>query len=417
MIRFISFPYPVVALSLFILTACCATGGQLMGDPQDPYPLKSPPRIGQIVHLATGRLVTPAQMLAVAGDSRIVYVGETHDNPASHRLELQILQGLAERHPGRIALGMEMFVRSQQPVLDRWVAGLLDEKAFLKESRWYDTWRMDFAYYRDLLNYARDHHIPVIALNAEKELVSAVHAKTPDQLTPAERAQLPELDLGDPYQRAMVKAIFGGHSHGAVHLDGFVRAQTLWDETMAESAARFLESPAGKDRHLMVVAGGNHISYGFGIPRRVFRRLPVSYVLIGGREIEIPPDKQDRLMDVTIPEFPLLPYDFLAFQAYEDLPNAGISLGVMIEPTKAGRGLVVTGVTPGSNAERAGVLPGDLLVALDGEPLAEYLDLVQGVKQKRPGDHGTLQVERQGRTLRLDVLFQAAGKGSRPGKQ
>ena len=134
MIRFIVFPYPAVALCLFILTACCATGGQLMGDPQDPYPLKSPPRIGQIVHLATGHLVTPAQMLAVAGDSRIVYVGETHDNPASHRLEVQILQGLAERHPGRIALGMEMFVRSQQPVLDRWSAGLLDEKTFLKES-------------------------------------------------------------------------------------------------------------------------------------------------------------------------------------------------------------------------------------------------------------------------------------------
>lgn len=417
MIRFIFFPCLAVALCLFPLTARCATGGQLMGDPQDPYPLKSPPRIGQIVHLATGYLVTPAQMLAVAGDSRIVYVGETHDNPASHRLELQILQGLAERHPGRIALGMEMFVRSQQPVLDRWVAGLLDEKAFLKESRWYDTWRMDFAYYRDLLNYARDHHIPVIALNAEKELASAVRAKTPDQLTPAERAHLPELDLGDTYQRAMVKAIFGGHSHGEMHLDGFVRAQTLWDETMAESAARFLESPAGKDRHLMVVAGGNHISYGFGIPRRVFRRLPASYVLIGGREIEIPPDKQDRLMDVTIPEFPLLPYNFLAFQAYEDLPNKGISLGVMIEPTKAGHGLVVTGVTPGSNAERAGVLPGDLLVALDGEPLAEHLDLVQGVKQKRPGDHGTLQVERQGQTIKLDVLFQAAEKGSRPGKQ
>lgn len=417
MIRFIVFPYPAVALCLFILTACCATGGQLMGDPQDPYPLKSPPRIGQIVHLATGHLVTPAQMLAVAGDSRIVYVGETHDNPASHRLEVQILQGLAERHPGRIALGMEMFVRSQQPVLDRWVAGLLDEKAFLKESRWYDTWRMDFAYYRDLLNYARDHHIPVIALNAEKELISVLRAKTPEQLTPGERAQLPELDLGDTYQRAMVKAIFGGHSHGAMHLDGFVRAQTLWDETMAESAARYLTSPAGKDRHLMVVAGGNHISYGFGIPRRVFRRLPTSYVLIGGREIEIPPDKQDRLMDVTIPEFPLLPYDFLAFQAYEDLPNKGVSLGVTIEPTATGRGLVVTGVVTGSNAERAGVRQGDLLLALDGETLTENFDLVNSVKQKRPGDHGTLRVERQGQTLRLDVLFQPDGEGHPQGKQ
>ncbi|HEX9078468.1 MAG TPA: ChaN family lipoprotein, partial [Desulfuromonadaceae bacterium] len=341
----------------------------------------------------------------------------THDNPASHRLELQILRGLAERHPGRLALGMEMFVRSQQPVLDRWVAGLLDEKTFLRESRWYDVWRMDFGYYRDLLNFARERRIPIIALNAEQKLVSALSTKTPDQLTPAERANLPELDLGDPYQRAMVKAIFGGHSHGEMHLDGFVRAQTLWDETMAESAARFLESPAGRDRQLMVVAGGNHISYGFGIPRRVFRRLPVSYVLIGGREIEIPPEKQDRLMDVTMPEFPLRPYDFVAFQAYESLPGAGISLGVTVEPSATGRGLVVIGVAQGSNAERAGVRKGDLLLALDGETVKDTVDLITGVKRKRPGDHGTLQVERQGRALKLDVLFQAEGKGPAAGKR
>ena len=410
------FSYLVVALCLFALTACCAPGEQLMGDPQEPYPVQSPPKVGQIVHLPTGILVTPEQMLAVAGDSRIVYVGETHDNPASHRLELQVLRGLARRHPGRLALGMEMFVRSQQPVLDRWSAGLLDEKTFLKESHWYDIWRMDFAYYRDLLNFAREQHIPVIALNAEKELVSALLAKTPDQLSPRERAQLPELDLGDPYQRAMVKAIFGGHSHGEMQLDGFIRSQTLWDETMAESAVRYLTSAAGKDRHLLVLAGGNHISYGFGIPRRVFRRLPASYCLIGGREINIPPDKQDRLMDVTIPEFPLRPYDFLAYLTYEDLPNAGSSLGVMIEPATAGRGLVVAGVVPGSNAERAGILHGDRLLALDGEALVENFDLVYAVKQKRPGDHAVLQIERKGQTLNLDVLFRAEGKGHSSGK-
>ena len=275
-----------------------------MGDPQDPYPLKAPPRIGDIVHLPTGTVVTLAQMLTVAGDARIVYLGETHDNPASHRLELQVLQGLAERHPGRQALGMEMFTRSQQPALDRWVAGELDEKAFLKESRWFESWKMDFDYYRDLLNFARDRHIPVIALNAEKSLVAAVRSTAPDQLSAEERAQLPELDLTDPYQRGMVAAIFGGHSHGEMLLDGFVRAQTVWDETMAESVARYLASPAGADKHLLVVAGGNHVSNGFGIPRRAFRRLPASYVLIGGQEIELSADKQSRLMDVQHPRVP-----------------------------------------------------------------------------------------------------------------
>ncbi|HWI40236.1 MAG TPA: ChaN family lipoprotein, partial [Verrucomicrobiae bacterium] len=90
----------LLVAAISTLTACSHSGSRLAGNPENPYPLHAPPKIGDIVHLPTGRLVTPAQMLAVAADARIVYVGETHDNPASHRLELQLLQGLAERHPG-----------------------------------------------------------------------------------------------------------------------------------------------------------------------------------------------------------------------------------------------------------------------------------------------------------------------------
>jgi uncharacterized iron-regulated protein len=356
-------------------------------------------------------------MLAVAGDARIVYVGETHDNPASHRLELQVLQALAERYPGHVALGMEMFVRSQQPALDRWVAGGLDEKAFLKESHWFDNWNMDFAYYRDLLNFARERHIPVIALNAEKSLVKAVRSKAPEQLSPAERAQLPQLDMTDPYERGLVTAIFGEHSHGAMSIDGFIRAQTVWNETMAESAARYLASPAGEDKHLLVIAGGDHVSNGFGIPRRVFRRLAASYTIIGGKEINIPPDKRDRMMNVDIPDFPMTPYDFQVYQAYENLPETGVRLGVMIEAAPAGRGLVVKGVLPGSNAERAGLQQGDLLLSLDGESLTENFDLTYAVQRKHPGDRGVVQVERQGKTLKLEFVFLAAQKDHQHGKK
>ena len=394
------------ALSLMVMTACTPATKKYLGNPENPYPLISAPKVGDIVHLPTGTLVSAEQMMAIAGDARVVYVGETHDNPASHRLELATLMALAERYPGKVTLGMEMFTRSQQPVLDRWVAGELDEKAFLKASRWFDTWKMDFAYYRDLLIFARDRHIPLLALNAEKSLVQAVRTKPVEELSGEEKAQLPQMDLSDPYQRAMTEGIFGGHSHGKMHVEGFLRAQTLWDETMAESIARYLAAPEGKDRRLVVVAGGNHVSYGFGIPRRVFRRLPTSYVLIGGHEVEIAREKQPEMMDVEVPDFPTVPYDFMAYFAYEELQKTGVLLGVMFEPDPKGRGLTVNGVVPDSNAARAGVKAGDLLLSLDGDPLIDSLDLIYAVKQKHAGDKSKLKLDREGETLTLDILFQ-----------
>ena len=150
-----------VSLTLLLLTACTMTQ-QPIGDPEVPYPPKAGVAVGDIVHLPTGTKVSREQMIGAITDARIVYVGETHDNPAAHRLELELLQAVAAKHPGKVSLGMEMFNSEQQPVLDRWVAGKLGEKEFLKEADWYGVWGLDFAYYRDILHYARDHHIPVM---------------------------------------------------------------------------------------------------------------------------------------------------------------------------------------------------------------------------------------------------------------
>ena len=396
-------------LILLCLVTACSTPARLIGNPENPYPRKSPPQVGEIVHLPTGTVVSLAQMLDVASDARIVYVGETHDNPASHRLELQLLQGLAERHPGRLALGMEMFTHSQQPVLDEWVAGALDEKTFLKKSRWFVNWEMDFAYYRDLLYFARDRHIPLIALNADRKLVDAVRSKPLEQLSAEERARIPQMDQDDPYLRVMVTEIFGDSSHAGMHLDGFLRAKILRDETMADAVTAYLKGPAGEDKHLLVLAGSDHVTHGVGIPRRVFRRLPASYVLIGGEELNLGPDKQDRIMNVDIPEFPMVSFHFLAYLDYENLPESGVRLGVMIEAAPDGRGLEVRKVVPGSTAERAGLQQGDRLLSFDGDPLTESPDLIYAVKKKQPGQKGTVQIERQGETLTVDLLFRADG--------
>ncbi len=395
------------ALSTLVLGACSAP--KMLADPEKPYPQTTEPSVGQVLHLPTGVFVEEPQMLQAVADARIVYVGETHDNPAAHRLQLAVLRTLAERYPGQVALGMEMFTPSQQPALDRWVAGELSEKEFLKTSRWYQVWRMDFDLYRPLLDFARQQQIPVIGLNAEKALVRKVAQSDLAELAESDQANLPQMDMTDPYQRALVEAIFGGHSQGSSQLDGFVRAQTLWDETMAANVAAYLGAQGREQVRMLVVAGGNHIRFGFGIPRRVFRRLPSSYALVGSTEIVIPENKKDRLMDVEMPKFPMPPYDYLTFTEYEDLGKQEVKLGVLLDDT--GGRVGITGVLPGSNAERAGLQKDDILVRFDSTPLQENFDLVYEVKQKKPGDQARLEVDRQGESLQITIEFAPQAPG------
>ncbi len=403
-------------LTLVAMTACTPAKPHRLGDPQSPYPPSREPVLGDVLHLPTGFYVSEAQMLAAAGDARVVYVGETHDNPASHRLELTVLKALYARYPGRVALGMEMFTTGQQEVLNRWVTGELSEKEFLKTSRWFDVWNMDFAYYRDLLVFARDNGIPVMGLNASKELVRSVGQTDFADLPDADKKLLPEIDMSDPYHTAMVKAIFGGHTKGNNMLDGFLRVQNLWDETMAENVARFLKSKQGDEPwHMVVVAGGNHIRFGFGIPRRVFRRIPTSYALIGSREINIPESKKDRLMDVEMPEFPMVPYDYLVFTEYEDLPHKEVRLGVMLDDSKGQ--VVLEMVAPGSTAADAGLKKGDVILTFGGVAIKENFDLVYEVKQRKAGDTVKLDIERDQTPMSLTVTFkESAANGHHPPK-
>ncbi len=390
------FPLLVIMMSLI----GCQPAKQYLGDPEMPYPPDQEPVIGNILHMPTGVYVDQQVMLDQALRNQIVFVGETHDNPASHRLEIEVLQALQLNNPGHITLAMEMFTPSQQQILDSWVNGEMTEKEFLQQVNWFHTWRMNFAFYRPLLNYCRDHNIPILALNAEKELKQKV-AHTPlDQLSEEDRQQLPEM-VDDLYQQAMVESVFSGHKMGQAMLDGFQRVQTLWDETMAENLANYLKT-VDENHQVLVVAGGNHVRFGFGIPRRLFRRTPVTYLLIGSEELDVPEDKQDRLMDIKTPDYPLLPYHFMTFTAYEDLENPGVKLGVLLD--KVDGGLLIKEVIAESLAEQNDLRADDLLTQIDAQPIIQLFDLIYELQQKKLGDKIDLTMIRDGEVVKKTII-------------
>ena len=83
-------------------------------------------------------------MVADLARAAVVFVGEQHDNPGTHRLEEALLSGLRRRKVGA-TVSLEMFERDVQGTLDRYLSGAIAEDQFLKESRPWPRYATDSA--------------------------------------------------------------------------------------------------------------------------------------------------------------------------------------------------------------------------------------------------------------------------------
>ncbi|GAB4361841.1 MAG: hypothetical protein Kow00128_01020 [Deltaproteobacteria bacterium] len=386
------------------LAAGCAAGRSTLGTREEtPYPLAAKPQPDEIRHVPTGLPLSIEGAIDILSGARLVCIGETHDNLHAHRVQLIVLRELERRAPGRVALGMEMFREPQQEALDRWTRGELSEIEFLKASKWYDNWGSDFGYYRDILNFARENRVDIVALNPARELQEAVSRTGLDNVSGELRGKLPEIGPPDPWQRAVLKGIFGGHLPTEGMFDSFLQVQSLWEETMASRIVDYLRSTRGSGKTMVILTGGWHVKYGFGIPKKVLRRMPMPYAILLTDEIEIPEEKKDQLMDVDLPDIPLLPADLIWYVPYEDLEGTRMRLGVRI--ADHGGRVIVERVEEGSPADKAGIPDGCEIVSFDGRPVEDTVDLFYRIGEKREGDVGIVVYRKDGVESKAAVTF------------
>lgn len=82
-------------------------------------------------------------------------------------------------------------------------------------------------------------------------------------------------------------------------------------------------------------------------------------------------------------------------------------IGVQLEMDFAGPGARVAGITDDGPAQAAGLRDGDVIVALDGVPVADATDLIVDIRALAPGDVVTLTVDRNGSTETVDLTLAA----------
>ncbi len=134
------------------------------------------PELGVILDLRSGGRLSPEQLVGQLASADRLLIGERHDNPDHHALQLWLLQALAaQREQGGLLL--EMLVPAQQARVDRvredQAQGRLPSD-LSTALEWEKGW--PWALYGDLVSYALQQPYPVLAANLDRSEIMSIYA-------------------------------------------------------------------------------------------------------------------------------------------------------------------------------------------------------------------------------------------------
>ncbi len=184
-----------------------------------------------ILYNSKGKKVKYKRMIKKLAKSDVVLFGESHNNPISHWLELQVTKDLYAKKGKRLILGAEMIEQDNQDVLDQYLAGEIDQKALDSLARLWPNHKTD---YKPLVDFAKDNKLKFIAANVPRRYAKMVFKggfEALDSLPANEKAWIaplpPAYDPEVPSYKAMLTMM-------EMHMGpNFPKAQAIKDATMA----------------------------------------------------------------------------------------------------------------------------------------------------------------------------------------
>lgn len=357
------------------------------------------------------RATTTDALVARALAAGSVLLGESHDSSEHHRWQLQTLMALHTRHP-ELVIALEMFPRRVQSALDRWVAGDLDEQAFLRESEWREVWGFDPALYLPIFHFARMNRIPLVGVNVNRSLTRAVGETGLAAVPVAEREgvgnpapALPAYEdmLFDSWRQHLpTDAAHGSADRADRNKPGFRRfleSQLVWDRAIAEGmAAAAAQHPGAVVVGLM---GSGHVIHGWGVSHQLQelgRPAPLTL---------LPFDRDADCADLAgEPRGAIADAVFGVAPPPRSAAPERPRLGVTLEPAESGVGIAE--VAGGSIAEQTGLKKGDVILVIAGRTPKQAADVAAAVMRQAPGTWLPIEVQRGEQRLEFVARFPAA---------
>ena len=347
--------------------------------------------VGAVISGETGASVDFERMIREMRTARIIHVGETHNSMPMHELQFQVIRALyaQDRH---LAVGLEMLPVTVQETLNKWTAGILTKDEFIREVSWYVNWNFNFGYYEKIFDFAREHRLPVYALNIPREIITKIRMRGWDTLTEGERALIPSApDLSNADHRALIRAVFESSDlppqmKGAgldMVFEGLYRSQSAWDEVMGANAVRGAES---EGRRVVVCAGSGHLLYNLGLNRRAHEKskLPFKTVIA----VVVPAGKKSLPVSRAIGDY--------VFGLPEEPKPAFPTIGLSFKKVDNLENLVIDAKPTDGAASRAEFEKGDVVLSVDGKGYTDINEIRMELAKLRCGGEVKFKVLRAG---------------------
>lgn len=137
------------------------------------------PNVGQILDTASGRWYSPHELLPRLAGAGYLVLGEQHDNPDHHALQLWLLENMARRRD-QATVALEMLGADQQPAVEQVQKQrpLPDEQALPVRLGWSESW--DWSVYGPIVRWALDHADALVAANLSAAEVRGIYQRPPD---------------------------------------------------------------------------------------------------------------------------------------------------------------------------------------------------------------------------------------------
>ena len=257
------------------MLACVVVAG-IGGCARHGLVLHDHPLVGHVIDVDAVRELSLADAMSRMVESDAVLLGETHDNPVHHHLQLQALKSIAARRTP--VLAMEQFDSEHQPALDAAsqqpgvdAEALADAGQFSREG-W--GWPL----YEPLVREAVARRLPVVAINLSRGGARAVAREGFEGMPDGAGRDVVEQPWTPERQKVLEELIRVGHC-GEVSprvLKMIVTAQRSRDAVMAERIAPHLDSGA------VVILGAAHARRDLAVPAYLERLAPEARVLSVG---------------------------------------------------------------------------------------------------------------------------------------